>query len=645
MFKFALNIAILIVLTNCTSAHAFTPDSVYKHFPEVQVEAERTVFAQEKKFAAFTEISKSDIISQNPKQVSDLLNRQPGISIRDYGGLGGLKTISLRGTSSQQTLFMLEGMPLNSAGNSYLDLSIFPVSMINSIDIIRGGSSALFGGSSIGGTVNINLQAEQTNQFRGEAYTGSFGEFTGAMNASLKISEVNFGIASEYLSSEGNFPFNSNQFGKEITYYRDNSEFENFNLLLNLSSISKKYTLKLLTLGNISNRGAPGPVVHGYQTPVNAKLIEKGITGIFKIESGDDSFAFNTGILFKYNNLNYINSDDPFLNDSSNNFFTKSFRLNSSYSILSDLAKLTFGFEVEYSDITGDFIYPGLDRKVMRLNYGLSTRLYGDLYRNSSAALAYQLGARYDIYLDVSASPSAMSGLSLILNDYNLSISSQLAYNFRPPSFSEMYFLNYGTSDLKPERSTSFNLTTNYNSLNLHFSLNGFLINTLDQIVAVPKSTLTWSAQNMESVLSRGIEFTFSADIFKNIINTGLVYTLQRVTDNNSQSITYDKLIVYIPQELVQVYLNTSFYKFNIRLSGNYTGFTYSMSDNNYYSLIQSYFTGDIHIAKTFDVFQSKFRINFDIINIANKSFTVIRNYPMPGRFFRFGVSYEYPKK
>jgi len=640
-----LHIAFLIVISNCKSANDSTSDSVYKHFPEVQVEVERALFANEKKFSAFSEINKKDIKTINANQISDLLNRQPGITIRDYGGLGGLKTISLRGTSSQQTLIMLEGLRLNNAGNSYLDLSVFPVSMINSIDVIRGGSSALFGGSSIGGVVNINLEKERTNQIRAEAYTGSFGEYFGALNATLEIAEVNCGIATEYISSKGDFPFISNQFGKDTVYYRDNSDFENLNLLIHFSSAIKKYRYKFLTLGNISKRGAPGPVLLGYQTPTDAVLNEKGITSIFKIESSDDRYSFNSGLLFKYNNLNYVNSNNIYFNDSSNNFFTKSFLLNSNYSIKSKFTNIIFGFEAEYSDIFGDFIDPGIAKKANRFNSAISSRLYGDIYRSSTTDLAILLGARYDFYSDLKASPSLLSGLSLNLLDYNLNISSQISYNFRPPSFNEMYYLNYGTTYLKPERSTSINLITRYSRRNLHFSLNGFLINTLDQIVAVPNSTLSWSAQNMESVLSKGIELTLSADIIKNIINTGFDYTFQNVTDYNKKSITYGKLIVYIPQEIVQLFFNASFHQVNVRLNANYTSFTYALPDNNYYSLIPSYCTCDFHIARTFEILQSKLTVNFDIINLTNIEYKVIKNYPMPGRIFRFGLSYEFANK
>lgn len=645
MWYLTFNIIFLFVITNYISAHDLTSDSVYKYFPEVQVEAEKILFANEKKFSAFSEINKSIIKTLNPRQLSDLLNNQHGITIRDYGGLGGLKTISLRGTSSQQTLFMLEGMRLNNAGNSYFDISIFPVSMINSIDILRGGSSAFFGGSSIGGTVNINLDKELTNRIRAELYTGSFGEYFGTSSINYNLADVNFGISSEYISSEGDFPFTSNQFGKEITYYRENAKFENLNVLLHLSSNYNKYKLKFITLGNTTNRGAPGPVLLGYQSPSNAVLKDKGITSIFKLEHSIERFSFHSGILFKYNNLDYINSGNLYLNDSSNSFYTKSIHLNSQFSIRTNSTNIVFGFEAEYSDIFGDFIDPGMAKKAIRLNSGISSRLYRDIYSSKTADLAVQLGARYDFYSDINYSPSAIAGLSMNLYDYNLSISSQVSYNFRPPSFNEMYYLNYGTNNLKPERSTSMNLSTSYNYKNLNFTINGFWINTLDQIIAVPKSTLSWSAQNVESVLSKGVELSLTADIIKNIINTGCAYTIQNVSDNNKKSITYGKLIVYIPQEILHVYLNTSFNRFNLRLNVNYTSFTYAMPDNNYYSLIPSYLTGDLHISRALDISESTLRFNFDIINLTNQEYRVIKNYPMPGRIFRFGVAYEYANK
>ena len=131
-------------------------DSVVKIFPEISVEASKIIIDYEQFFNSTSFLTKSNIQETGTWQVSQVLENQPGLFIKDYGGLGGLKTISTRGTNSSQTLILLDGMRINSNQNGSLDLSVIPAGLLNRIEIIRSGSSGLFGGNAIGGIISLN---------------------------------------------------------------------------------------------------------------------------------------------------------------------------------------------------------------------------------------------------------------------------------------------------------------------------------------------------------------------------------------------------------------------------------------------------------------------------------------------------------
>ena len=130
-------------------------DSVLKKFPDVIVTSDREPENKTLKYFSVSFIDNKQFQMINPAQISEILSLATGIYIRNYGGLGGMKTISLLGGTPSQTNIMLDGIPLNSIQNGMLDLSVVPSSLINSIEVSRGGASALFGGNSITGSVNL----------------------------------------------------------------------------------------------------------------------------------------------------------------------------------------------------------------------------------------------------------------------------------------------------------------------------------------------------------------------------------------------------------------------------------------------------------------------------------------------------------
>jgi outer membrane cobalamin receptor len=111
-------------------------DSLKKEFPEVKVYSTRIITNSLGEFSPLTILKKEDISSRASINLSEALVYVPGVFIKDYGGLGGMKTVSLRGSSSSQSLLMINGVRLNSSQNGSLDLSNLPISVIDNIEII-----------------------------------------------------------------------------------------------------------------------------------------------------------------------------------------------------------------------------------------------------------------------------------------------------------------------------------------------------------------------------------------------------------------------------------------------------------------------------------------------------------------------------
>ncbi len=145
------------------------------------------------------------------EDAASILSRSVGVRVKRYGGLGSFATMSIRGSSSSQVQFYLDGVPLNDPYSGMTDLNDISTGDLKRIEIYRGTSPTGFGGSSIGGTVNLvsaaNGDGGTGTWFEAHGSTGSFGtrRLTAAIRPQAGL--VSLRLGGGYLESRGDFPF------------------------------------------------------------------------------------------------------------------------------------------------------------------------------------------------------------------------------------------------------------------------------------------------------------------------------------------------------------------------------------------------------------------------------------------------------
>ena len=87
---------------------------------------------------------------------SDILQNNTTLYVKRYGSLS---TPSFRGTSASHTLFLWNGIPINSLSSAQTDLRLIPTNLFNDINISYGGNSTVFGSGSVGGSIHLNNKA------------------------------------------------------------------------------------------------------------------------------------------------------------------------------------------------------------------------------------------------------------------------------------------------------------------------------------------------------------------------------------------------------------------------------------------------------------------------------------------------------
>ena len=180
-------------------AHAQNPD-------EIIVEGLRLPTPLAETGSSVSVITDEDIELRGYAFALDAIAAAPGVTINQNGAFGGLASVRIRGAGSDQTLVLLDGVPVGdptSVGGGY-DLSILDAADIDRIEILKGPQSTLWGSEAIGGVVNIiTKRPEEGLSARLFVEGGSFATFRGGASAAGKSDRGDFRLSVSGIRSDG----------------------------------------------------------------------------------------------------------------------------------------------------------------------------------------------------------------------------------------------------------------------------------------------------------------------------------------------------------------------------------------------------------------------------------------------------------
>jgi outer membrane cobalamin receptor len=591
-------------------------------------------------------LNKEFISSINSGKLSDALSYADAVFVKDYGFNSGLKMISLNSTQSEQTLILLDGVELNSKQNSEFDLSLIQLDEISRIEISKGGSSSLYGAEAIGGVINIISEKTPIRNlsFELKANAGSYGFKKIFLKGSQYLKALSYNLSYSYETSRNNYDYNFNQGSGVIKKQRENSEYYTHAVKFNSSlNLSKNSMLDIFSYYSYWNRGIPG-VELGY-TPSDSKQIDRDFIASLaykKTISGKNEFK--TSAYYKYSLMSYY---DLLINSF---YKLNTFVHNSEYkSPVSNSIYLDAGSEIGYSNILSN-----------EIEYGKSfqTGLYTLLKIEPSPEVTLYPSVRYDYYSDINKK-IITSKLGVNVKPFrriNFSVKSSIGNNFREPSFNELFWVNLGNKNLRPEKSVSFDAGVYYD-FNLisknTFEVSYYDINTIDRILWQPDFSGIWHPTNVGKVSSEGIDISLrsNAELFRRLtalltLNYNYGKSLKK-NQNFPGDKTYLKQLIYLPQEYFKSafmlnYLTTSKFLKSVSLNVFYafTGKRYADPENTrfvpYYDLI------DINVCFNLNLLKSDMSLKFAVNNLTNTNYQVVSGYPMPLRNYKFELGFKY---
>ncbi len=187
-------------------------DRIERRTPTVLVTAVRPAELPEAP-TSFTSVVETREFEGEDISLERMVERVPGVQVRRFGGPGQPAEIAIRGSTSSQVVVLLDGVRLNTAQSGPVDLSSIPTSLVERVEVSRGGGGSIRTGSdAIGGVVNIVTRRPGATPHTD--LVGAFGSFgLGEASASQtgRLGELELGLGYDFFQSEGDFEFSAGQ--------------------------------------------------------------------------------------------------------------------------------------------------------------------------------------------------------------------------------------------------------------------------------------------------------------------------------------------------------------------------------------------------------------------------------------------------
>ncbi|MGQ9707166.1 MAG: TonB-dependent receptor plug domain-containing protein [bacterium] len=556
-----------------------------------------------------------DIISVDKmenKKVYDMLEGMSGIDVISYGSGGGLRTLSIRGSSSTQSLILYNGIPLNSAYDGTMDLGLLPSSSIDRVEVIKGPLSALYGSNGIGGTINIITSpfvlGVDKSSVGGGYSVGSYG-FNG-LTGNLYYSNNNLGFKVGIDHNEGDG-------------FRKNSDFYSDEVDLNFSmKPSDIIRLDVMGFTKEGELGVIGPLSFEDETAREEDNI-KSIVNNVNIEIGDRGFMRGSLSVIK-RERHYMSK--MWMTDSLHNLTTFSGSLEFNIRT-TDVYTLTLGVDLSDDELSSTDIGYRITQ-----NTGIFLQnmvLFG--------RLTYINGFRVDNQSQWGSVITPRQAVLIKLSD-NINLRSSIAMGFRAPTMVELYwpadpYLGGGNPDLLPETSWEGEIGTTIDAAMLNIDADFYYTQVINKIVG-------WTPYNIGRSSGFGIDFTTRGDIGYGLSIRG-DYSYNKTTDEEGV------LIDYHPKNRFQIGIDWKRpsglirpeTEFKIYFTDKRNATYFDGQKNDYITItMPSYKLIDIG----FGIEINPFRFNLKVKNLLNRDYQEIYDYPMPGREYRVSISTEF---
>jgi len=613
-------------------------------------------------------LSGEELQRLNSNSVADALRYFSGVQVKDYGGVGGIKTVNIRSMGTNHTGVVYDGVELGNAQNGQIDLGQFSLDNMEEISLYNGQKSRILQPAKDFGSAGTIYMRTRTPSFDdGETYHaratirfGSFDLINPSALVELKLSDrVNAQLSAEWVNSSGKYKFRyrrvnpAGELAYDTTAVRQNGDINATRLELNLNGSLSNGSWLFKAYNYNSERGIPGAIVNNvWRRGERIWDTNSFVQGRYTARFGRWTMLNN--VKYAFYRTHYVNNDDKQVKVD-NLYRQKELYISTAHEFgITEWWEASAGYDFMWNTLDADMY--GFAKPDRFSNYlSLATSMdFGRIRMQGSL-----LGTFIHDNLQGQQSPDDqkvltpaffITGNPLHNNDFSLRFFYKRS--FRMPTFNDLYYADMGNSKLTPERVTQYNVGLVYDHSSRGFLASARLSCDLyynkvkDKIVAYPKGQqFRWTMLNLGLVDIKGVDVSGLLTVNPAdglFITLRAQYTFQRAIDiTNPADNYYRDQIPYIPRHSGSAVVNLQWNGWGLNYSWIYVGERYNQQENIRYNYTQPWYTSDISVSKDFRLGKVALRGLLEVNNLLSQDYDVILNYPMPKRNFRATITVE----
>lgn len=604
-------------------------------------------------------LDSASLLRAGVTSTADALRRFAGVNLRDYGGAGGLKTVSVRGLGAAHTTVVYDGLTQSDAQQGQTDIGRYPIERLSAVALATLDDDALLSPVRSLGAATIRLTsflpdtARHTLHGRAALRQGSWD----AWHASLLLGKAfrrgtAFNIGGDYAHGGNDYPFVLPNGVATHSERRVNSQTNDWTAEANLRQALRGGQLDAKLFYTTSHRYLPGPVTF-YVNEGTEHLTEQHALLQSRWQQTFGAWHFFAAAKADWQVSKYRDVDAQY----PGGLLRQHYRQREAYVTVG----AAYTWQRLEAALAADYAYNALtsnlstDNDVWRhtllsslsLRYRLprlvlTGRLQASLYRNHAAA-----GATAAI--DGQRLQPTLTAVWKVVSRPRLQFSLRTAYKalFRAPTFTENYYYHLGSTTLRPERTRQWDagLTLRLvpaDALSVSVTADAYLNRVWDKISSIPYNLFVWRTVNLGKVRCAGLDMTLSADwsvTARHHLFFQGSYTLCSARNRTAAvQESYGKQLAYTPLHSGAASVAWENPWVNAALSVTAAASRWATNEHTMTTSVPGYAEWGIALYRTLRLAALSLDLRADVLNVLDKRYEVIRRYPMPGRAYKLSA-------
>lgn len=650
------------IMSNGVVASNEMPDSVYRIHEVVvtsRLISRETIPSQT--------LNGEELKKLNSLSIADALRYFSGLQLKDYGGVGGIKTVNVRSMGTHHLGIFYDGIELGNAQNGQIDLGQFSLDNVEEISLYNGQRSAIFQpASDFGNAGSVYIRTKAPHFVAGKhcnlvlrAKYGSSDTFRFSSLWERKLSErVASSLSAGVLSSSGRYKFRYRRVTEDhtvaydTTAVRHNGDIWAVRVEGNVrGGISDGYwNVKAYTYH--SGRGIPGAIVNNVWRRGERQWDHNTFgQAVFQKSFGS---RFSTKALAKYAfyDTRYVNNDETQIHVD-NTYRQQELYLSTAnvYEVLPRWS-MSLSYDFKWNKLNSDMVNFAFPHRYSNF-VSLATALTLGRFQAQASVVAQFVKDHVRYGAPSKARQTLTPAFFANVYPFGTKLLAVRAFakkSFRMPTFNDLYYADMGNSRLNPESAIQYDMGVVVakewkRSLVDHFRIqvDGYCNAVHDKIVAYPKGQqFRWTMLNLGKVHIKGVDALAELGVMPMAelrLTARLQYTYQDARDVTDPAASYYRdQIPYIPWHSGSAILGVSWRRWDLAYSFLYTGERYSQQENILYNHLQPWYTHDMSVSYR----EGKWAARLDVNNVFSQDYDVILNYPMPKRNYMLTWEYHF---